>query len=101
MLYIKANYPSEKYELAFVSLWIAMWQNHIDISKPELMAKTLSENFTEAEIEKIIAAAQMKEYKDMLSENTKKVIELGAFGAPFFSVRNDEGKVEPFFGSDR
>lgn len=31
----------------------------------------------------------------------KKVLELGAFGAPWMWVKNGEGKEEPFFGSDR
>lgn len=102
MLYVQKHYPKEKYEQAFVSLWLAMWQEHIDISKPDLLAKVLSPNFSEEEIKNIIAAAGQQEYKDLLSSNTKKAIELGAFGAPFFSVTDSEGKnPEPFFGSDR
>ena len=33
--------------------------------------------------------------------NTQKVLDQGAFGAPWMWVRNEEGKEEPFFGSDR
>jgi 2-hydroxychromene-2-carboxylate isomerase len=46
-------------------------------------------------------AATEKEWKDKLLSNTQKVLELGAFGAPWLMVKNDKGKYEPFFGSDR
>jgi glutathione S-transferase kappa 1 len=42
-----------------------------------------------------------KEYKDKLTNNTKKVLEQGAFGAPWFWMKNDKGEEEPIFGSDR
>ncbi len=43
----------------------------------------------------------MQEWKDALSSNTKKVLDQGAFGAPWMWVRNHEEKEEPFFGADR
>ena len=46
-------------------------------------------------------AAEEKEWKQKLLANTKKVLDQGAFGAPWIWVRNGEGKEEPFFGSDR
>lgn len=49
----------------------------------------------------ILKAASEKEWKDKLLANTQKALDLGAFGAPWFWVRNGEGKEEPFFGSDR
>ena len=49
----------------------------------------------------ILKAAGEKEWKDKLLANTQKALDLGAFGAPWFWVRNGEGKEEPFFGSDR
>lgn len=101
MLYVKRHFPREKYEDAFEYLWIAIWHKHIDISKPDLLAKVLAPYFSEGEIKDILAASGQQEYKDLLSANTKKAIDLGAFGAPFFSVTNAEGKEEPFFGSDR
>lgn len=57
--------------------------------------------FSEREVGEIASAAEEKEWKDKLLENTKKVLDQGAFGAPWFWVRNAEGKEEPFFGSDR
>ena len=49
----------------------------------------------------ILKAASEMEWKDKLLANTQKALDLGAFGAPWFWVRNGEGKEEPFFGSDR
>ena len=49
----------------------------------------------------ILKAAGEKEWKDKLLANTQKALDLGDFGAPWFWVRNGEGKEEPFFGSDR
>lgn len=37
----------------------------------------------------------------MLVAETEKVLGLGAFGSPWFWVRNAKGEQEPFFGSDR
>lgn len=48
-----------------------------------------------------MTAAETKEWKDKLLANTQEALDQGAFGAPWFWVRNAEGKEEPFFGSDR
>ena len=54
-----------------------------------------------------MAATSNPEIKTKLNEMTKQALDLGAFGAPFFSVtkfgKEGEGSelVEPFFGSDR
>ena len=42
-----------------------------------------------------------QQYKDKLTNNTKLALERGAFGAPWFWMKNAEGKEEPLFGSDR
>ena len=42
MTYIKDNYPQDKYEAAFKDLWVRMWEQHWDLSKPEKMAETLA-----------------------------------------------------------
>ena len=66
------------------------------------MAAALAEHFTAEEVSAIMAAAKEPEYKNLLTETTKRVVEeKGAFGCPWFWVRNGEGKEEPFFGSDR
>lgn len=78
-----------------------MWIQGEDMSNSELLAKALSENFSETEVKEILEATGKPEWKDKLTENTKRALDYGAFGAPWFWVRNKEGQEEPFFGSDR
>ena len=103
MLYVKDNYTREQFEKAFEFLWDYSFDPnyHIDISKPENMAKWLAETLPKEDIPKILEAAKKPKYKDLLSAQTKKAVELGAFGAPFFWLTNDQGVSEPLFGSDR
>lgn len=37
----------------------------------------------------------------MLVDETAMLVEKGAYGAPWFLVKNKQGVEEPFFGSDR
>lgn len=101
MVYIKASHPQEKYETTFLSLWHHLWILGEDISKPELLEKTLSENFSETEVKQIMEATGKPEWKQKLLDNTQRALDCGAFGAPWFWVRNLKGVEEPFFGSDR
>jgi glutathione S-transferase kappa 1 len=81
----------------------AMWIDHINITQPTELSSVLKSTrmFKDEQIEAIMKATQEKEWKDVLLSNTQKVLDQGAFGAPWFWVRNAEGKEEPFFGSDR
>jgi len=103
MLYIKDHYPRDKFEAAFYSIFPAVWiPPQVDISKPTNFHPVLLKNFTPSQADEIIAAASTPEYKQKLTEITKMVVEeQGAFGCPWFWVTNNEGKSEPFFGSDR
>ncbi|KAH0538759.1 hypothetical protein FGG08_004647 [Glutinoglossum americanum] len=103
LTYIKQHYPSTTYESTFVHLWIQAYELSADISKPPVLARALASTslFSPQEVERILAAAGEPKYKEMLMAATKRAIDQGAFGAPWFWVRNGEGKEEPFFGSDR
>lgn len=102
MIYVKRTYPRERFETTFLSLWEWMYYKNIDISKSEHMAELLkSHNYSDREIKAILDAAQSPEYKEALTANTQKALDQGAYGAPWFWVRNKDGKEEPFFGSDR
>jgi glutathione S-transferase kappa 1 len=101
MLVVKARHPTEVFEKCFLSTWEYSFMTHIDISKPEGLAKLLGEHFDEGEVKEIMRLAGEKEYKDMLTANTKTALEKGAFGAPWFWLRNGKGEEEPLFGSDR
>lgn len=101
MLYIKDSFENERFENQFEELWQSYWRDHIDISKPEFMSKCLSRHFNEDEIRKIIEGGTSQKYKKLLTDETGKLVEKGAFGAPWYFVTNKNGKEEPFFGSDR
>lgn len=102
MIYIKNNYPRERYETTFLSLWEAMFYQGIDISKPENMTDLLKgRGYADSDVKDILAAASSPEYKQALTANTQTALDKGAYGAPWFWVRNAKGKEEPFFGSDR
>ncbi len=80
-----------------------MWVDHNNITLPNPLLETLKNTtfFTEKEVEDIANSTREKTWKDKLTANTQKVLDLGAFGAPWMWVRNSAGKEEPFFGSDR
>lgn len=39
--------------------------------------------------------------KSLILKNTEEALKLGAFGVPFWRIKNDKGEIETFFGSDR
>ncbi|KAL1958049.1 hypothetical protein VTO42DRAFT_5261 [Malbranchea cinnamomea] len=100
--YVKLNYPRERYEQTFLLYWDYLFYRHIDISKPENLATLFSDaGYSKEEVERILAAAQSPEIKKALTDRTKEALDRGAFGAPWFWVKNSKGEEEPFFGSDR
>ena len=101
MLYIKDNYPQERYLAQFGELWQSYWREHQDISKPETMKQCLKRNFSDSEADDIIKGGTSPKYKKLLTDETARLVEKGAFGAPWYFVTDKEGKEEPFFGSDR
>ncbi len=101
MLYVKDHFETSRFEDQFHELWTAYWKDHMDISKPEVMGKCLSRHFSDEEVRWILEGATTAKYKKLLTDETARLVERGAFGAPWYFVRNRAGKVEPFFGSDR
>ena len=101
MLYIKDNYPQEQYEKQFGELWQLYWREHIDISKPENMKQCLTRHFSDSEADEILKGGTSPKYKKLLTDETARLVEKGAFGAPWYLVTNKAGTEEPFFGSDR
>ncbi|TEY39727.1 hypothetical protein BOTCAL_0451g00040 [Botryotinia calthae] len=99
-----SRYSIEVFETTWLEIFHALWvppQKNITI--PEIFTDFLNAlgTFDQKEVEEIVQNATEKEWKDKLLENTKVALEQGAFGAPWMWVRNEEGKEEPFFGSDR
>lgn len=105
LTFIKHNHPLTTYHSTILTFYRSMWNTatHHDLSKPDLLISALTNSnlFSAPEIDAIIAGANDKKYKDLLLAETEKVVKMGAFGAPFFWVRNGRGVEEPFFGSDR
>ena len=103
MCYLKAKYPEKVFEETWFHLFKCMWVDHINVTILTSLAECLKAtgHFSASETESIVNSTGEKEWKDKLSANTQQVLEQGAFGAPWFWVKNSEWKEEPFFGSDR
>ncbi|KAL2865232.1 putative DSBA family oxidoreductase [Aspergillus lucknowensis] len=102
LTFIKKTHPREKYEVAFLALFEAMWKGHVDVSVAENLASTLGKVFSKEEVQHILAGANSPEIKQELTGVTGRAVnELGAFGCPWFWVHDGKGNAEPFFGSDR
>jgi len=82
MVFIKEAYPQEQYEACFKELWVSMWQQGKDLSKPDIMAETLSRHFQPDDVKKIMEAANSPHFKQKLNDNTKRALDSGAFGCP-------------------
>jgi len=100
LVYVKEAHP-ETFIPVFMDIFHAMWENGKDVSKPEVLAEVLSSRFTDAQVKDVMEKANSAPYKQRLNDNTKEALDRGAFGCPWFSVRNSKGDEEPFFGSDR
>jgi len=77
------------------------WKEHIDVGKPDAMAKCLARHFGQEQVKEILTAANSPQVKGALLDMTDRALESGAYGCPWWEVTNASGKKEPFFGSDR
>lgn len=100
-MYIKSHFSKFQYEEAFRLLWVALWENNIDVSGEAQLSSVWSPLFTPEELTRILKATNTPEVKKMLLDYTAEALKQGAFGAPWFNVRNRKGEENPFFGSDR
>ncbi|KAJ7608746.1 putative glutathione S-transferase kappa 1 [Roridomyces roridus] len=104
LCYIKDHFPQSTFEQAWLGMLDTLWiPPQSNIAEPAAFRQCLvsMKLFSDAEVDAICTAATQQEWKDRLTANTKKVLDLGAFGAPWSWVRNAQGQEEPFFGSDR
>jgi glutathione S-transferase kappa 1 len=99
-VYIKEAHP-QKFVQAFLEIFRGMWEDGLDVSKPDLLAQVLSKRFGEGDVNGILEKANSAPYKQQLNDNTKEALDLGAYGCPWHILRNSKGEEEPFFGSDR
>lgn len=102
--YIKRNYPRETFHAVLERFFHSFWTPpHLNLTQVDVLAGVLADTgrFSPEAREAILAATKEQEVKDMLTRSTQEAVDKGAFGAPWLWVTNDEGKEEPFFGSDR
>jgi len=102
LTHVKATHPSPTYEKIFLTLFSALWiPPQIDTSIPANLLTVLNQTFPPTTSASILEAASLPDAKAALNATTKKILDQGAFGAPWMWVRNNKGEEEPFFGSDR
>ncbi|KAL7275924.1 hypothetical protein RUND412_001117 [Rhizina undulata] len=99
-LFIKSQFPTQ-YLASYKLLYAALWERSLDISQTSALAEALSPLFAPEQIAAILEGAASPEIKQGLLEKTQDAVKAGAFGAPWFVVRNARGEESPFFGSDR
>ncbi|KAK4193581.1 glutathione S-transferase kappa 1 [Podospora australis] len=109
--YVQSHHSPEVFEATLLYLFQKFWTPpNVDLTSPQNLAQALSEvpgpegkgkQFAEEEVKKIMAATGTKEVKDRLTNTTQEALDRGAFGAPWLWVVDENGKGEPFFGSDR
>lgn len=100
LCFIKEKHP-QSFISTFLDIFEAMWKNGKDVSVPETLAETLQLRFSPEDVKSILSSANSAPFKQRLNDNTKEALDRGAFGCPWFWVRNAKGAEEPFFGSDR
>lgn len=105
LTYIKATHGAAKFEEALMECFEATWQNQEDLGSPDVVRTVFARVFGSAtELDAIMEASAQAEWKKALTDKTKEALERGAYGAPWFWVRNcrrGEEREGPFFGSDR
>ncbi|KAJ4992720.1 dsba family oxidoreductase [Stagonosporopsis vannaccii] len=100
LCFVKERHPG-LFISTFLDIFEAMWKNGKDVSVPDALAETLQSRFNPEEVKTILSSANSASFKQRLNDNTKEALDKGAFGCPWFWVRNARGAEEPFFGSDR
>lgn len=114
LLYIKKNYPEATFVSAMHFLFHEFWTPpHVNLTveenlrdalaratkKPDGRGEDGKKLFSADEIRAIMEGRA--EMREVLTQETERAVEKGAFGLPWLWVRNGQGKEEPFFGSDR
>ncbi|KAF1841588.1 glutathione S-transferase kappa 1 [Cucurbitaria berberidis CBS 394.84] len=100
LCYLKEVHPKTFISI-FLCLFQEMWEGGKDVSNPEVLAEVLQGRLKEDEVKAVMENANSAPYKQRLNDNTKEALDRGAFGCPWYFVRNSKGDEEPFFGSDR
>ena len=75
----------------------AVWANDENLADPTVLERCVREACGADQVSVLIASAKRDDVKEALRRRTQSAIELGAFGAPWIVVGDDDC----IFGSDR
>ncbi|EGS23602.1 uncharacterized protein CTHT_0002970 [Thermochaetoides thermophila DSM 1495] len=89
-----------KFTRALDALFKAHWVDGQATHRPEELKKALAEIFGAEEADKIIKQSATPEVKQLLIQNTDRAFDEGAFGLPWLTCTNADGKTEGFWGVD-
>ncbi|KAJ5373902.1 hypothetical protein N7517_005908 [Penicillium concentricum] len=83
------------------ALFHAVWvEGNTAIGEPDDFAPVIESVLGKQETLDILAAMNTPEVKALLTANTDRSFNSGAFGLPWFECTNSKGKTEGFFGVD-
>merc|ERR1712179_342912 len=83
-------------------LWMRVWSRGQDITQSSsFQAAAEACGLPETETEKCLEAMKTKEIKQKLIQGTQQAVEQGAFGMPTMITKDEDGKSQMLFGSDR
>ncbi|KAI9877500.1 MAG: hypothetical protein M1830_003761 [Pleopsidium flavum] len=82
------------------ALYQAFWVDRKAIQKPAHLLPVLERVLGEKMAKEVMERSNSAEAKKLLSANSEKALEEGAFGLPWFVATNADGKKECFWGFD-
>lgn len=82
-------------------LWKRIWSKDEDITLPASISEAgMKAGLSASKVEELLTLSKSQLIKDKLKNTTTEALDHGAFGFPLI-ICHVNGKVEPFFGSDR
>ncbi|RAL05901.1 putative 2-hydroxychromene-2-carboxylate isomerase [Aspergillus ibericus CBS 121593] len=97
---VSQKFP-DKLVPAFQALYQCFWvEGNPDIAKPECFGPVLEKVLGKEEARVVMEAMNHTETKAILTANTNRAFDIGAFGIPWFECTNAQGETEGFWGVD-
>ncbi|KAF2098557.1 HCCA isomerase/glutathione S-transferase kappa [Rhizodiscina lignyota] len=90
----------EKLAPALDALYTALWVNHAEIAKPDVIQSVLSSAIGEKSAAAAVKGTGNPDVKKRLIQNTDDAFTGDAFGLPWFICTNRSGEKEGFWGVD-
>ncbi|KHJ75183.1 DsbA-like protein [Oesophagostomum dentatum] len=99
LIVLQKQQPSLVEEAARL-MWRRLFTDHLDLFDNKNLLKIMYDLNVQYPAA-LLEASSSEEIKAALKANTDEALAMGCFGAPWIHVQTTDGKVEPFFGSDR